>query len=341
MEKKNIKWEELGFGYISTDYRYYAEWKDGKWGEGKLTADANINISECAGVLQYAQTCFEGLKAYTQKDGSIVTFRPDLNADRMQKSARRLLMPEVSTEMFLDALDQTVKANAAWVPPYGTGATLYVRPFLFGSGPVIGVAPAPEYQFRLFCTPVGPYFKGGVKPIRICVSDYDRAAPHGTGDIKAGLNYAMSLYPGDLAHRNGYSENMYLDAATRTHVEETGGANFLFVTKDGKLVTPKSSTILPSITRRSLVYVAEKYLGLTVEERVVPFEEVREFAEVGVCGTAAVISPVGEIDDHDEKIMVPSGMESFGPVLGKLRETLTGIQNGDIEAPEGWIRKIC
>ncbi len=341
MEKKDIKWGELGFGYMPTDYRYYAEWKNGAWEEGKLTKDNTITMSECAGVLQYAQTCFEGLKAYTQKDGSIVTFRPDLNAERLQSSARRLLIPEVSTEMFLHALDETVKANAAWVPPYGTGATLYVRPFLFGSGPVIGVAPAPEYQFRLFCTPVGPYFKGGVKPIKICVSDYDRAAPHGTGDIKAGLNYAMSLYAGELAHSRGYNENMFLDAGTRTYVEETGGANFLFVTKDGKLVTPKSSTILPSITRRSLVYVAKEYLGLTVEERQVPFEEVKEFAEVGVCGTAAVISPVGEIDDHDEKIMVPSGMNEFGPVLGKLRETLTGIQNGDVEAPEGWIRKIC
>ncbi len=341
MEKKNINWSELGFGYTPTDYRFMAEWKDGSWDEGSLISDSNVTISECAGVLQYAQTCFEGLKAYTQKDGSIVTFRPDLNAERLQRSARRLLIPEISTEMFLRALDETVKANAAWVPPYGTGATLYVRPFLFGSGPILGVAPAPYFQFRLFCSPVGPYFKGGIKPIRICISDYDRAAPHGTGDIKAGLNYAMSLYAGDLAHKNGFSENMFLDAATRTYVEETGGANFLFVTKDGKIVTPKSSTILPSITRRSLVYVAEKYLGIEVIERPVPFEEVSEFSEVGVCGTAAVISPVGEIDDHGRKIMVPSGMDQFGPVLGKLRETLTGIQNGDIEAPEGWIRKIC
>ena len=340
MDKKDIKWSEIGFGYMSADYRFQADWKDGKWNEGALTTEDKITISECAGVIQYAQTCFEGLKAYTWKDGSIVTFRPELNAERMQNSARRLMMPEVSTEMFLRALDETVKANAAWVPPYGTGATLYVRPCLFGSGPVIGVAPAPEYIFRLFVTPVGPYFKGGIKPLKICVSDYDRAAPHGTGDIKAGLNYAMSLYPGQLAHSNGYAENMFLDAATRTNVEETGGANFLFVTKDGKLVTPKSSTILPSITRRSLVYVAKEYLGLEVEERVVPFEEVSEFAEIGVCGTAAVISPVGEIDHKNGKIMVPSGMNEFGPVLKKLRETLVGIQMGDVEAPEGWIIKI-
>ena len=340
MEKKDIKWSEIGFGYMRTDYRFQAEWNEGKWSEGGLITDDKITISECAGVLQYAQTCFEGLKAYTWKDGSIVTFRPDLNAERLQRSARRLMMPEVPTEMFMRALDETIKANAAWVPPYGTGATLYVRPFLFGSGPVIGVAPAPSYIFHMLVTPVGPYFKGGIKPIVICVSDYDRAAPHGTGDIKAGLNYAMSLYPGQLAHSRGYAENMFLDAATRTNVEETGGANFLFVTKDGKLVTPKSSTILPSITRRSLVHVAKEYLGLEVEERVVPFDEVKDFVEIGVCGTAAVISPVGEIDNGEEKIMVPSGMEAMGPVLTKLRETLVGIQMGDVKAPEGWIRKI-
>ena len=338
---KDIDWSSLGFGYMPTDYRYNAEWKDGKWDKGGLTKDSTVTISECAGVLQYAQTCFEGLKAYSWQDGSIVCFRPDLNAKRLQDSARRLLMPEVPEEMFLDALDQTVKANKDFVPPYGTGATLYVRPFLFGSGPVLGVSPAPSFTFRLFVSPVGPYFKGGIKPLKICVSDYDRAAPKGTGHIKAGLNYAMSLYPGDVAHKNGYAENMYLDAATRTHVEETGGANFIFVTKDGRIITPKSDTILPSITRRSLVYVAEHYLGLKVEERVVPFEEVAEFEEIGLCGTAAVISPIGRIDWKGGSIQVPSGMDEMGPVLSKLRSTLTGIQEGTIEAPEGWIRKIC
>ena len=340
MEKKNIDWSSLGFGYMPTDFRYNAEWKDGKWEKGGLTSESTVTISECAGVLQYAQTCFEGLKAYTWKDGSIVAFRPDLNAERLQNSARRLLMPEVPTEMFLEALDETVRANAAYVPPYGSGATLYVRPFLFGSGPVIGVAPAPSYIFRLFCTPVGPYFKAGVKPIKICVSDFDRAAPKGTGHIKAGLNYAMSLYPGDLAHKKGYSETLYLDAKTRTHVEETGGANFIFVTKDGKLVTPKSDTILPSITRRSLVAVAKDYLKMEVEERPVAFEELSSFVEIGLCGTAAVISPIGQIDYDGGSINVPSGMAEIGPMLGKLRSLLTGIQNGDEKAPEGWIRKI-
>ena len=341
MEKKNIEWSQLAFAYMPVDYRFVAHWKDGAWDEGSITSDPNVTISECAGVLQYAQTCFEGLKVYTQKNGDIVAFRPDLNAARLQDSAKRLLVPEVSSEMFLRGLDELVKANAAWVPPYGSGATLYIRPFIFGSGPVIGVAPAPEYEFRILATPVGPYFKGGVKPIRIMVSDYDRAAPHGTGHIKAGLNYAMSLYPGDLAHKLGFSENMYLDAATRTYVEETGGANFLFVTKEGKIVTPKSPTILPSITRRSLIYVATELLGMEVEERPVAFTEVKDFAEVGLCGTAAVISPIGSITYKDGVIEVPSGMDSIGPVLGKLRNTLTGIQEGDIEAPEGWIRKIC
>ncbi len=340
MEKKNIDWGNLGFGYIATDKRYVSNYKDGAWDEGVLTDDANVVISECAGVLQYAQTVFEGLKAYTTEDGRIVTFRPDLNAERLEQSALRLEMPVFPKERFVEAVLQTVKANAAYVPPYGTGATLYIRPYLFGTNPVIGVKPADEYQFRVFCTPVGPYFKGGVKPLTICVSDFDRAAPHGTGHIKAGLNYAMSMHAIMEAHRNGFDENMYLDAATRTKVEETGGANFLFVTKDGKVVTPKSASILPSITRRSLIYVAKEYLGLEVEEREVLFDEVKDFAECGLCGTAAVISPVGKIVDHGKEICLPSGMEKMGPVTQKLYDTLTGIQMGRLEAPEGWIRVV-
>ena len=340
MEKKDIDWGNLGFGYITTDKRYVSNYKDGAWDEGVLTDDANVVINECAGVLQYAQTVFEGLKAYTTEDGRIVTFRPDLNAERLEQSALRLEMPVFPRERFVDAVMQTVKANAAYVPPYGTGATLYIRPYLFGTNPVIGVKPADEYQFRIFCTPVGPYFKGGVKPLTICVSDFDRAAPHGTGHIKAGLNYAMSMHAIMEAHRNGFDENMYLDAATRTKVEETGGANFLFVTKDNKVVTPKSGSILPSITRRSLIYVAKEYLGLEVEEREVLFNEVKDFAECGLCGTAAVISPVGRIVDHGKEICMPSGMEKMGPVTQKLYDTLTGIQMGRLEAPEGWIRVV-
>lgn len=341
MEKKNLDWSSLGFGYIQTDKRYVSNYKNGSWDEGTLTSDATITISECAGVLQYAQTVFEGMKAYTTEKGQIVVFRPDLNAERMVNSAKRLEMPPFPQDRFVDAVKQVVKANEGYVPPYGSGATLYIRPYMFGSDAVIGVKPANEYQFRIFCTPVGPYFKGGAKPITIRVSDYDRAAPNGTGHIKAGLNYAMSLHAIVEAHEQGYAENMYLDSATRTKVEETGGANFLFVTKDGKVVTPKSSTILPSITRRSLVYVAKEYLGLEVEERPVYFDEVKDFAECGLCGTAAVISPVGKIVDHGKEICFPSGMDDMGPVIKKLYDTLTGIQMGHIEAPEGWIKTIC
>ena len=340
MEKKNLDWSSLGFGYIQTDKRYVSNYKNGSWDEGTLTSDATITISECAGVLQYAQTVFEGMKAYTTEKGQIVVFRPDLNAERMVNSAKRLEMPPFPQDRFVDAVKQVVKANEGYVPPYGSGATLYIRPYMFGSDAVIGVKPANEYQFRIFCTPVGPYFKGGAKPITIRVSDYDRAAPNGTGHIKAGLNYAMSLHAIVEAHEQGYAENMYLDSATRTKVEETGGANFLFVTKDGKVVTPKSSTILPSITRRSLVYVAKEHLGLEVEERPVYFDEVKDFAECGLCGTAAVISPVGKIVDHGKEICLPSGMDEMGPVTKKLYETLTGIQMGRIEAPKGWIQVI-
>ena len=340
MKKKNIDWGNLGFGYVKTDYRYVSNFKNGAWDEGGLITDDTVTISECAGVLQYAQTVFEGMKAYTTEDGHIVTFRPDLNGERMENSARRLEMPVFPKDRFVKAVVETIKANAAYVPPYGSGATLYVRPYMFGSNAVIGVKPADEYQVRVFTTPVGPYFKGGAKPITIRVSDFDRAAPCGTGHIKAGLNYAMSLHAIVDAHKQGFDENMYLDSKTRTKVEETGGANFIFVTKDGKVVTPKSDSILPSITRRSLIYVAQHYLGLEAEEREIYFDEVKDFAECGLCGTAAVISPVGKIVDHDKEICFPSGMEKMGPVTQKLYETLTGIQMGRIEAPEGWIQVI-
>ncbi|MCI8976224.1 branched-chain amino acid aminotransferase [Lachnospiraceae bacterium 54-11] len=340
MEKKNIDWANLGFGYIPTDYRFVANYKDGAWEEGGLTEDANLVLNECAGVLQYAQTIFEGMKAYTTADGRIVTFRPDLNGERMEQSAKRLEMPVFPKERFVEAVLKTIGANAAYVPPYGSGATLYVRPCMFGSNPVIGVKPADEYQFRVFTTPVGPYFKGGVKPLTIRVSDFDRAAPRGTGHIKAGLNYAMSLHAIVDAHKQGFDENMYLDAGTRTKVEETGGANFLFVTRDGKVVTPKSDSILPSITRRSLVQVAREYLGLEAEEREVYLEELADFAECGLCGTAAVISPVGKVADHGKEICFASGMTEMGPVTKKLYETLTGIQMGTIKAPEGWVVEV-
>ena len=340
MEKKNIDWSNIGFGYMPTDYRYVSMYQNGSWDEGVLTSDPNITLNECACVLQYAQTCFEGLKAYTTEDGHIVTFRPDLNGERMENSAKGLEMPPFPKERFVDAITKVVEANAAFVPPYGSGATLYIRPYMFGYDSIIGVKPANIYQFRGFCTPVGPYFKGGAKPITIRVSDFDRAAPHGTGHIKAGLNYAMSLHAIVDAHKNGFDENIYLDPQTRTKIEETGGANVIFITKDGKLVTPKSNSILPSITRRSILQVARDYLGMETEEREVYLDEVKDFAECGLCGTAAVISPVGKIVDHGKEICFPAGMEKMGPVTQKLYETLTGIQMGHIKAPEGWIHVI-
>ena len=336
MERKNIDWSSLGFGYVKTDMRYVSNFKNGAWDDGCLTDQDMITMSECACVLQYAQTCFEGMKAYTTADGKIVVFRPDLNAARMADSCRRLKMPVFPEDRFVDAVVQTVRANAEWVPPYGSGASLYLRPYMFGSDAIIGVKPANEFQFRVFATPVGPYFKGGVKPLRVRISDLDRAAPKGTGHVKAGLNYAMSLYNIVDAHEQGYDENVYVDSATRTHIEETGGANIIFVTKDGKLIVPKSETILPSITRRSLVQVAKDYLGLEVIERPVALSEIADFAECGLCGTAAVISPVGTIVDHGTEI----NYAGMGPVIEKLYKTLTGIQMGTIPAPEGWITVI-
>ena len=335
MERKNIDWASLGFNYVQTDYRYVSNYKDGAWDAGCLTDQATVTMSECACVLQYAQACFEGMKAYTAEDGRIVCFRPDLNASRMADSCRRLKMPVFPEDRFVQAVIETVRANAAWVPPYGSGASLYLRPFMFGSDAIIGVKPANEFQFRIFATPVGPYFKGGIKPLTLRICDYDRAAPRGTGHVKAGLNYAMSLYAIVDAHEQGYDENVYLDSGTRTYIEETGGANIIFV-KGNTLVTPKSGTILPSITRRSLMQVAKDYLGMEVEEREVPLTEIGDFTECGLCGTAAVISPVGRIVDHGKETVYAG----FGPTIQKLYDTLTGIQMGRIPAPEGWIQVI-
>ena len=339
--KKDIDWSSLGFGYIKTDYRYISNFKDGTWDEGVLSTDDTVTISESAGVLQYAQTCFEGMKAYETVNGKVVCFRPDMNAKRMSDTCKRLEMQVFPEDRFVDAVVKTVKANLEWVPPYGSGAALYLRPYMFGSNAVIGVKPATEFQFRIFTTPVGPYFKGGVKPITLRVPDFDRAAPRGTGHVKAGLNYAMSLHAIVDAHKEGYAENMYLDSATRTKVEETGGANFIFVTKDNTIVTPKSDTILPSITRRSLMYVAEHYLGLKTEEREVLASEIKDFKECALCGTAAVLSPVGRVVDHGKDIFNAENADEMGEITKKLYDTLTGIQMGRIEAPEGWIKEIA
>ena len=333
---ETLDFGSLSFAYTKTDYRYVTNYADGQWDEGGLTRDADIVLNESACVLHYCQACFEGMKAYRTKDGRIVCFRPELNEARMADSCRRMVMPVLPEGRFLEAVRETVRANLPYLPPYGTGASLYLRPIMFGTTPLLGVKPAKEFQFRLFASPVGPYFKGGVRPLKLRVCDFDRAAPRGTGHIKAGLNYAMSLYAITDAHEKGYDENVYLDPATRTCIEETGGANLLFVSKQGHLVVPASSSILPSITRRSLVQVAKDYLGLVVEERPVKLSEIQDFSECGLCGTAAVISPVGSIDDHGKV----STYEGLGPVVSRLRQTLTGIQMGDIPAPDGWLMEI-
>ncbi len=341
MEKKNIDWANLSFAYTPTDFRWQSNWDDGNWDEGGLVSDPDLHLSEAACVFHYSQSCFEGLKAYTTKNGDIVTFRPDMNAARMADTCRRLEMPVYPEDKFVEAVLETVRANAAWVPPFGTGCSLYIRPVMMGSGPQIGVAPAPSYLFRVFVMPVGAYFKGAVKPLKLKVSSFDRAAPRGTGHVKAGLNYAMSLYPTMQAHREGFAENLYLDPATRTYIEEAGGANVIFVDKDNNLVVPQSKSILPSITRRSLVDVGRTYLGLNVVERPVALEEIKDFKEAALCGTAAVLAPIGEIHTENDVIALPSGMDKMGEVSGKLRETLTGIQACEIPAPEGWVVKVC
>ncbi|MFC0323283.1 branched-chain amino acid aminotransferase [Gallibacterium melopsittaci] len=336
---KDIDWKNLGFSYIKTDYRYVAHWKDGKWSEGKLTQDNHLVLHEGSPALHYGQQCFEGLKAYRCKDGSINLFRPDENAKRMQRSCDRLLMPHVPVEMFVDACKQVVKANEEWVAPYGTGATLYLRPLLIGVGENIGVHPAKEYIFMVFCCPVGAYFKGGLKPTNFIVSEYDRAAPQGTGAAKVGGNYAASLLPGHHAHERNFSDCIYLDPATHTKIEEVGSANFFGITKDNEFVTPFSPSILPSITKYSLLYLAEKRLGLKAIEGDVYINDLDRFTEAGACGTAAVISPIGGIQNGDDFHVFYSETE-VGPVTKALYDELTGIQFGDVEAPEGWIVKV-
>ena len=337
---KELDWANLPFGYMKTDYNVRIYYRNEQWGALEVCSEETIPMHMAATCLHYGQEAFEGLKAFRGKDGKVRIFRLEENAARLQSTCRGILMPELPTERFKEAILKVVKLNERFIPPYESGASLYIRPLLIGTGAQVGVHPANEYLFVVFVTPVGPYFKGGAKPITIRVTDLDRAAPRGTGHIKAGLNYAMSLYNIVDAHENGFDENLYVDPATRTKVEETGGANCLFVDKNGTVVVPKSPSILPSITRRSLVTVAKDYLGLNVEEREVYLSELSDFAEMGLCGTAAVISPVGKIYDHGKEICFPSGMDEMGPTIKKLYDTLTGIQMGRIEAPEGWIVEI-
>ena len=338
-KKVNIDWNNLGFEYIKTDFRYISTWKNGSWDEGHLTEDNMLTISEASCALHYGQQCFEGLKAYRTKNGDIQLFRPNRNAARLNNSLNKLLMPEIPEEKFIDACMQVVKANEHYVPPYGTGGTLYLRPFVIGVGDNIGVKPAPEYIFCVFCLPVGAYFKGGMTPCNFMIADYDRAAPHGTGGQKVGGNYAASMQPHKIAADRGFADCIYLDPATRTYIEEVGAANFFGITKNNEFVTPKSPSVLPSITKYSLMEIAEKYLNMPVYERKVPIDSLDEIKEAGACGTAAVITPIGGIEYKGELHVFYSETE-VGPITKELYRILCGIQFGDVEAPEGWIYKV-
>ena len=338
-KKVNIDWNNLGFEYIKTDFRYISTWKNGSWDEGHLTEDNMLTISEASCALHYGQQCFEGLKAYRTKNGDIQLFRPNRNAARLNNSLNKLLMPEIPEEKFIDACMQVVNANEHYVPPYGTGGTLYLRPFVIGVGDIIGVYPAPEYIFCVFCLPVGAYFKGGMTPCNFMIADYDRAAPHGTGGQKVGGNYAASMQPHKIAADRGFADCIYLDPATRTYIEEVGAANFFGITKNNEFVTPKSPSVLPSITKYSLMEIAEKYLNMPVYERKVPIDSLDEFKEAGACGTAAVITPIGGIEYKGELHVFYSETE-VGPITKELYRILCGIQFGDVEAPEGWIYKV-
>ncbi|WP_122223759.1 branched-chain amino acid aminotransferase [Pseudomonas syringae group genomosp. 3] len=339
MSQESINWDTLGFDYIKTDKRYLSHWRDGAWDQGSLTEDNTLHISEGSTALHYGQQCFEGLKAYRCKDGSINLFRPDQNALRMQRSCSRLLMPHVPTDVFIEACKQVVKANERFIPPYGSGGALYLRPFVIGVGDNIGVRTAPEFIFSIFCIPVGAYFKGGLKPNNFVISGYDRAAPNGTGAAKVGGNYAASLMPGSEAKKHNFADCIYLDPQTHSKIEEVGSANFFAITHDDVFLTPKSPSVLPGITRLSLIELAKSRLGLTVEEGDVFIDQLDTFKEAGACGTAAVITPIGGISYKDNLHVFYSQTE-VGPVTQRLYKELTGVQAGDIEPPAGWIVKV-
>lgn len=334
---QDLNWSKLPFGYVKTHYNVRCVWKDGKWGEIEVTDSEFVNIHMAATVLHYGQEAFEGMKAYRGQDDKIRLFRWDENAKRLQNSAAGIYMAKVDSELFFNMVSKVVELNKDFVPPFGTGASLYIRPFLFGTGPKVGVQPSDEYTFIIFVTPVGPYFKEGFNPVKIAVvRDSDRAAPLGTGTLKVGGNYAASLRGVIRAHDAGYGSPMYLDCVEKKYIDEIGAANF-FAIKDNTYITPKSPSILPSITNKSLEELAE-FLGYKIERRPVAFTELPGFEEVGACGTAAVISPIGEIKDLDTGDVYKYCKDGKpGPVSTKLYNTLVGIQYGEIEDPFDWV----
>ena len=342
VSKKNLDWGDLGFDYIKTDFRYSALYENGEWSAGSLISDEQIVIHEGAPSLHYAQQCFEGMKAQTTADGSVCLFRPALNWERMNATAPRLLIPPVPEELFLNAIEETIRANYPWIPPYGSGAALYVRPMLIGVGENLGLKPAEKYEFRVFVSPVGPYYKNsGMAVISLAVSKFDRAAPNGTGKYKAGANYAGGLLATLNAQDLGANEALYLDSAQNRYIDEAGSANIVIFTKDQKLITPSSEAILPSITRRSVMELAESELSLPTEARPIELRtEFANFQEMAACGTAAVIAPVGKIwFDNDWRTVFQDG-ESVGPIMSELYELLVGIQRGEKEDKFGWLYSI-
>jgi len=342
VNKKPLNWAELGFQYVKTDFRFTATHIDGEWQSGKLIEDENISIHEGAPSLHYAQQCFEGMKAQTAEDGRILLFRPELNSERMNRTAARLLMPEVPKDLFLQAVAETVRANYAWIPPYGSGASLYIRPMLIGVGENLGLKPARSFEFRVFVSPVGPYYKqAGLAAISLAVSDFDRAAPHGTGSYKAGANYAGGLMATLKAQELGANEALYLDSAQHRYIDEAGSANIIVAMDDGTLTTPASNAILPSITRRSVLEIAATQLNMKTVERAIDLrEEFGSFQEMGACGTAAVLSPVGRVFFDNDWHMVNGDGQTVGPVMQQLYDSLVGIQKGENEDVFGWLREV-
>ena len=339
MPKEGIDWANLGFGFSEVNCHIRYVWRDGKWSEGEFVKKPEITMHIGASCLHYGQECFEGMKAFRQKNGKIVVFRPEENAKRMARTAERCVMPAIPVDMFVEAVDKVVRANEEYVPPYGTGGSLYIRPLLIGTGPQIGVAPAKEFTFMVIVMPVGAYYKGGLKPVRaVILDDWDRAAPNGMGDVKVGGNYAASLYAHEKAKREGWPVELYLDAKTHQYVEEFSTSNFLGITKDGTYVTPDSRSVLPSITNLSLMQCAED-LGWKVERRPIPYTEIKEFAEVAACGTAVVVTPVWEITRGDDVIVI-SDKDAVGEHLQKLYETVQGIQYGVLEDVHGWCHEV-
>jgi branched-chain amino acid aminotransferase len=332
----NLNWSELSFGYIPTDYNIRCYFKDGKWGNLEISSSENITMHMAATCLHYGQEAFEGLKAFRGPDGKIRVFRMDENARRMSDTADAIMMAPFPVDKFKEAVIKAVKLNERFVPPYESGASLYIRPLLIGTGGKVGVQPADEYLFLLFVTPVGPYFKGGFKPTKMVIMrEYDRAAPHGTGNIKVGGNYAASLKSGQIAHDKGYASVLYLDSKEKKYIDECGAANF-FMIKGNTYATPESSSILPSITNKSLIQLA-KDMGMKIERRKIAVEELADFEEVGACGTAAVITPISRIDDYDTgKSYIFTKNDEPGKVCLKLYNALKAIQYGEVPDPYGW-----